>query len=561
MRLPSHKIEAIHPSPEEVEKNCESMAVHETDGSRSRLTLNEDNGSALGGINVCKKRLDNGAVPSTCSLPSILGLSMEVEGSREWHNWANTQHAIPAYIFHPRTVEDLYAIIQKANAENKKIRCAGAGHSWSSSSVVNGDGFLLDMKEMDRIYNPLHVEDNLWTVEVETGVLLSDLDNYLMQHNPPLTLPSNTVLDTIQYGGVISMGCHGAATHARTMPDLVSEVKIVDSSGVLQSFTKDKDLAEFSAATANLGLLGIIYSYTIRVEPMFKLLMIDTHPLLSEYFDDPKIGGPKLKTMALENDQTEIFYWPFNSPGLDLHNDHVWIKQWRRTDLSLSETPISYGLDNLLKPLEASFGNKLYEYMAANPTATPFVCYLLYLAAVKESQQVLYAPHAIHYQPGIDNIPCLALEMAFKTDNNFENVVKAWRYVVDQLYEYAKRGEYPLNLAFEMRFLKASSMIMSNAYDDDPESVYCMVEVISVVNTAGFDEFSAKIAQFWIDNFQAKPHWAKMWEHVPEIVPYLRRTVGNRYDQFEAIRKKYDPSGMFLTGTFAGVLGHDGSEV
>ncbi len=60
--------------------------------------------------------------------------------------------------------------------------------------------------------------------------------------------------------------------------DQLAEVlKIVDASGVLHTFSKEKDAAEFSAATANLGLLGIIYSYTIVVEPMFKLLMVSTN--------------------------------------------------------------------------------------------------------------------------------------------------------------------------------------------------------------------------------------------------------------------------------------------
>ncbi|KAG0043567.1 hypothetical protein BGZ90_009053 [Linnemannia elongata] len=90
-------------------------------------------------------------------------------------------------------------------------------------------------------------------------------------------------------------------------------------------------------------------------------------------------------------------------------------------------------------------------------------------------------------------------------------------------------------------------MLMSAAYDTDSEAIYCMIEVLSVNNTPGFDEFSSKMA---------KPHWAKMWEYVPGIVPYLRKQGSEHYDRFEVIRKKYDPKGMFMNATFAGVLGH-----
>ncbi|KAF9940978.1 hypothetical protein BGZ67_006216 [Mortierella alpina] len=391
---------------------------------------------------------------------------MEMNTLHRWSNWAGTLHASPARIYDPKSIADLQAIIKEAGSENKKIRCAGSGHSWSSSSVVNDNGFLVNMKQMEKIYPP-KLKDSVWTVEVETGVLLADLDSFLRHHDPPLAVSSNTVIDTTRYGGVISLGCHGAALAARTMSDVVAEVKIVDSSGVLHTFSKEKDANEFSAATANLGLLGIIYSYTIIVEPMFKLLMSELHPPLSEYFCAPDVCGPKLKAMAVTNDQMEIFFWPFNSPGLSREGDTIWLKQWQRTNSTVTESSLAHSVRNIFANLETEFGNTLFQYMTANPSATPFVDYLLYSINNGDSEQVLYAPDAIHYQPGIDNIPCISTEMAFKVDEDFKNVVKAGNYVIDQVYEYAQRGEFPLNIALEMRFIKASSMVVSNAYDDE----------------------------------------------------------------------------------------------
>ncbi|KAF9136624.1 hypothetical protein BGX30_011029 [Mortierella sp. GBA39] len=245
--------------------------------------------------------------------------------------------------------------------------------------------------------------------------------------------------------------------------------------------------------------------------------------------------------MILGNDQTEIFYWPFNTPGLEAANDRIWIKQWRRTTEPISISPECEAFNQIIQGYQTEFGDHLYDFMAANPKSTPFVNWLLFSAVGgKDSDEVLEAPDAIHYQAGIDNLPCVDLEMAFKVNEDFSNVVVAWNYVIDQLYEYANRSEFPFNLTLEMRFVKASTMLMSAAYDTDPEAIYCTVEVLSVNNTPGFDE----------------PHWAKMWEHVPGIVPYLRKQGSERYDRFDAIRKKYDPKGMFMNATFAGLLGH-----
>jgi len=53
--------------------------------------------------------------------------------------------------------------------------------------------------------------------------------------------------------------------------------------------------------------------------------------------------------------------------------------------------------------------------------------------AVKEGEKVQYAPDAIHFLDGIDHLKCLVLGMALKADANFENVVKAWNFVIDEV--------------------------------------------------------------------------------------------------------------------------------
>ncbi|KAF8976672.1 hypothetical protein BGZ46_008064 [Entomortierella lignicola] len=428
--------------------------------------------------------------------------------------------------------------------------------SWSSSSVANPEGYMVDVNRMNGTYNPVQGPDGTWTVEVETGVTVQALDNLLRQHNPPLALPSNVLLTSFSYGGVLAMGCHGAATQSRTLAELVTQVKIVDSNGILNTFSKDIDPVEFSAATVNLGLMGIIYSYTVKVEPMFNLKMTDTHPLLQDIFSDPKVGGPMLKSMVLNNDQTEIFYWPFNTPLFGKSNDHLWIKQWQRSNQTATDNLLVDKLQNAVQNLETTLGSNVYKLMATSPSTTPYIIPLLYQAVAADSSVVLHAPNAIHYRAGVENMPCLELELAIKMDDNFENVATAWNYVVDQIYTNANAGKYPLNIAIEMRFVKSSSMLMSPVYDEDPNAIYAMIDILSVVNTKGFREFSINIAQYWMQNFQTRPHWAKLWEVIPGIAPYLRQQSGGRYDKFNAIRKKYDSNDMFLTDTFSGVLGY-----
>ncbi|KAK5799459.1 hypothetical protein F5H01DRAFT_372746 [Linnemannia elongata] len=139
-------------------------------------------------------------------------------------NWAGNQRSNSAQIFHPNTANDLVEII------------------------------------MDKIFKPVHVEGNVWNVEIETGVTVKDLDDYLRKHNPPLAMACNVDVECIRYGGIISMGSHGATTRTRSLKDLVDTIKIIDASGIMATFSKENDPVEFSAAALNLGLFGIIYA-------------------------------------------------------------------------------------------------------------------------------------------------------------------------------------------------------------------------------------------------------------------------------------------------------------
>jgi hypothetical protein len=139
--------------------------------------------------------------------------------------------------------------------------------------------------------------------------------------------------------------------------------------------------------------------------------------------------------MVLGNDQTEIFYWPFNTPGLEAANDHIWVKQSQRTAvLPVSVSPAAEAFKKWCQEYQTEFGDHLYEYMARNPSSVPFVNCLLYRSIGGEnSEEVMLAPDAIHYQAGIDNLPCVDLEMGFKANEDFSNVVVAWNHVIDQV--------------------------------------------------------------------------------------------------------------------------------
>ncbi|KAG0347417.1 hypothetical protein BG004_007778 [Podila humilis] len=405
--------------------------------------------------------------------------------TQPWTNWAGNVSATPERTFHPKTLDDLKVVVREATTHNKKVRCAGSGHSWSAVAATND--YLVDIKSMSHIRTPVKHPQHDWTVTIEMGVLVSDLDDVLRKHNPPLALPSNVVPDV-----------HGPITNARTMSDLVTEMQILNAKGELVTYSEAKDPEAFSAACLNLGLLGIVYTATLKVDIMNTRLRVkDSYPALASIFHGLD-AGLKLKEIVLKNDGTEILYWPSKHSA---RNNDIWVKLWERTT----------------EPAQSQTSLPGHAPMADSPM----------FASFQVGERVLETPDAMHFEVGDSANSVVDAGCAIKADSDFNNIVRCFNDLVER-----------------MRFVKSSNKMMSPVYDQDSEAIY------STTGTPGFDEFSTKVMKNWIEFYNAKPHWAKLWEAVPEMIPYLRHEYGDRLVRFNRIRKEQDPNDMFVNTTF-----------
>ncbi|CAG8817909.1 4806_t:CDS:2, partial [Dentiscutata erythropus] len=264
-------------------------------------------------------------------------------------------------------------IVKLAKQNNKTIRCAAQGHCVSSLSCT--DNYLVIVTDL----NQVTVQEDPkygWTVTAEAGTQLLKLDDVLRNHNPPLTLDSETVYDTFRVSGVISVGAHGAKTSSGIMSDQVCSMKIVTASGDVVEFSEEIDKSEFNAAKVNLGLLGIIYSVTFRVQPMYNLRMTDALYRANEWLKPQNI-----KNLLESSDGIEIYYFPlsggFNpkaSNPLDLNPDTLLVLNWERTNDSVTLPP--QVLEQTRQTEVGEINNQyltIPSYLTSNPSLTPSI--------------------------------------------------------------------------------------------------------------------------------------------------------------------------------------------
>jgi FAD/FMN-containing dehydrogenase len=451
-----------------------------------------------------------------------------------WRNWARSQECSPERVFYPRTLQDVQAIVRAAAASGRRVGIAGRGHTMGPLSLT--EDFLIDSVHLTRI-GQVDVERRL--VTVESGVSVAELDRVLRRHG--LAMPTNVVLTSVRYGGIVATGCHGAGWESQTISDLVEAMTIVTHTGEVIRFSEATHGPDvMNAVRCNLGTLGVIYDLTLRVVPDFHLVAVDEHLPLS-LTDD--LG--QLRSFLSGNDYVEVFWLP--------HASGLWAKSWNRTDAparrrSWASTPGDFA--------KTTIGNALWKAAKHVPAATRAFNETLYQGLVPRHHSVVRdAADSLHYQQFIENVRCEIMSFAIVIDPEFRNVAKAWQIVVDKVRERAAAGQSPLNLVLEMRVIRDSNAWLSPAYSTNGE-YHCYFELISVAGTPKCHDFFDDVATAWMRSpeLEARPHWAKYFADIPGIIPYIHQAWGGNLAKFAGLRDQIDPERMFLNPAMQQIL-------
>ncbi len=466
-------------------------------------------------------------------MPNAGDSSVRFHRDKLWRNWARTQSCTPAVTYYPQTLNDLVEIVLLARRAGHHVRAVGRGHSMGPLSVT--DGSLVVTDGLNRI-GP--IDTRRCEVTIESGVTIGALDRALRRTG--LAVPTNVVLTSVQYGGVIATGCHGAGWDRPTLFDLVEAMTVVTHDGTVVRFSEATHGPEvMNSVRCCLGTIGLVYDITLRVEPLSHQVAVDRRlPMATA--EDPA----QLASLLSGNEYTEVFWFP-TSEGL-------WFKSWNSTSdpvsrVRLARAPLTLAPRTLASTL---IGNTAGRHaMQRLPGMTPVVNKLLYRGIVPRNRtMVVDLNEAAHYRRFIELMKVQILSFSVKIDPGFTNVTRAWRLVVNKVRERAaKAGEYPLNLMLEMRPIRSSKVLLSPAFGQDDEH-HCYFELISFTGTPGTAEFFNEVALAWMDipELSARPHWAKYFFDIPGIIPYIREAWGENLTAFAMIRDHLDPDRVFM---------------
>src|SRR6266567_8953357 len=222
---------------------------------------------------------------------------MRSEQVERWQNWSGSVQSMPRQIVKPRTIDELAHLIGTYGHDGRRVRVAGAGHSFTP--LVQSDDVLLSLDELQGIEK---IDAEQGTVTVRGGTRLKNLGKALYANG--LAQENLGDIDVQSISGAISTGTHGTGVRFGTLSTQVERLTLVTATGELLECSPERDPDVFRAAQVSLGMLGVIARVTLRVAPARRLRFQSHRERLAGCITN-------LERYKQENNHFEFFWFPY----------------------------------------------------------------------------------------------------------------------------------------------------------------------------------------------------------------------------------------------------------
>ena len=423
-----------------------------------------------------------------------------------WSNWLGNQRGTPREIAEPGSVDEVVSSVEKARAQNHRIRVVGGAYAWSP--LVPVDGTLISTKKLNRVRQ---VSPERLQITVETGATVRDVVEAAARHGMSVSSPSMFMGLTV--GGLIATGSHGTGRNAATFGDAIVGFELVQPDGsVLNVTTPGSDL--WRAVLANLGALGVITAVTLQCERLF-------HIQEDHWRVDVNESGTALPDMLAQHEFVELFWIPSTKAAL--------YKLGNRT--TRPAAAIKGRRNPSLEDVLASSTGPVFPSLANYPQLTPHLAEILY-GRIGSGSRVVVAPDFCHYNQSYPSV--IASEFAIPV----EHAPEAWTWVHRRLMKYWASGLRPVNLIVHARFCRGSQGFLAPSAG----RATCHLEVLSFRGNKHRDLFGEEFDRQMHDAYEGRPHWGK------DIFNPARAAegYGAGLEAFLDVRRDVDPGQRFL---------------
>jgi FAD-linked oxidoreductase len=417
-----------------------------------------------------------------------------------WENWAGNVQCRPQAILHPKNEEEIVQILRKAQAEGRRVRVVGSGHSFTP--LAQTEDYLLTLQNLQGIIES-NAEER--TATVWAGTTINALGKLL--HSLGLAQENLGDIDKQSIAGATATGTHGTGIQFGGLSTQIQAFSLLTAKGELIHCNAQSHPDLFQAGRVSLGALGIITRVKLRLVPSYKLEYIAKKGDLHETLN-------RLEEYKTQHRNFEYYWFPYTktvqlkfSNETDLPvKDSAFFKQFNQIFL---ENKVLGALCNLGKSLKSSY--KTINRMMAMGVGSE--------RKVNFSHLVYASVRDVRFKEMEYNIP----QAYFKE-------------VMLKIEHRMKEQQYPVFFPIECRFSKADDIWLSPSYGRD--SAYFALHVFKGTE---HEPYFKDMEQLFME-YDGRPHWGKMHYRSHENLI----TTYPKWQAFLDLRQSLDPDGLFL---------------
>jgi len=385
----------------------------------------------------------------------------------------------------------------------------GSGHSLNSIAVPDPGEWVVSLDRMAQI---IAIDLDRNTIEAEAGATLKQINEALAAKG--LALENLGSISDQTVGGVFQTGTHGTGGAFGPLHTQIVELTVIDGRGVRKKVSPHCDPLLFRAWQCGLGSLGIAERVTLRAVPAKNLRERISPALWPQLLDE-------IEAWIQNNLHFRCYWFPYTPCA------GVWTANPAgkgEAQALVAENPRA-GNSEALLALGATDPAVIEQYNRAffeESFGTP-------KERIERSDRILNVDCSAHSH-------CVAMEAAVPASSTKQ-------FLLD-LQKLIESNRYPVHCGVEIRFVKGDDALLSPAYSERENALFCFVSVVTLrpqnqeVAYRPFHEAFQALAQ----QHEGRLHWGKMGK-------FDREDLARAYPEWETflkLRHEEDPLGLFL---------------
>jgi xylitol oxidase len=427
----------------------------------------------------------SGALVAGSILPRVVA-GQEITGPRE--NWAGNLTFSTNRLYAPASVDEVRQVVKSC----AKLRALGTRHSFNR--IADSTQNQISLMKLGEIT----LNEKARTVTVGAGVTYGKLAPVIDARG--YALHNLASLPHISVAGAIATATHGSGVQNGNLSTAVSALEIVTADGESLHLSRTKDGEHFLAAVVGLGSLGVVTRVTLDVQPTYQVAQ-------SVY--------QNLSLSHLKTHLEEIFSSGYSVSVFTDWQNHMASQLWIKRRLAPGDK-------NDWAP--EFFGAKLAE-RKLHPLAG-------HDAESCTEQQGIPGPW-------YERLPHFRMNFTPSSGRELQTeylIPRSRGYEAILAVETLRDRITPHLFITELRTIAGDDLWMSTAYRRDSLAIHFTwkpewPEVSQVL----------PLIEKQLEPFDARPHWGKLFTMAPAEL----QSRYARLAEFEAILKRYDPTGKF----------------